>query len=53
MKNMEPTPPKERIDEETKAILTARLKDIDKQEKIDARQALRDIRQNLKRPVPR
>jgi hypothetical protein len=53
-----PSPPgtkDEGLDEETERTLIERLKTIDKDEKdsIDAREALTEIRKNLRHPRPR
>ena len=41
------------LDDETKATLDERLKSLDREPKVDAREALNEIRENLKHPAPR
>ena len=47
--------PQTKIDPETQAILDERLKTIDQDQRqaMDAREALAEIRRNLKHPAPR
>jgi hypothetical protein len=41
------------LDDETKTMLDERLKSLDRESKVDAREALKGIRKNLKHPARR